>query len=155
MFACLRTLSGLDISDITETPHGLQVVRAWLALLAERGITSGPLLRRVDACGRSGGQPDVRLACRGPANCRLSGQAVGIILARAARASGVADLCEVENVRAHGLRAGGDRRLPRAALVRFSSPATARAGRTDSPTVLRYIRDVDRWKHNALTGADL
>jgi hypothetical protein len=24
-----------------------------------------------------------------------------------------------------------------------------------SPTLLRYIRDVDRWKHNALTGAGL
>jgi len=85
----------------------------------------------------------------------LSGQAIGIILSRAAEASGVADRPELKNVRAHGLRAGG---VTGAYLGGADALQLARHGEgwaDGSPTLLRYIRDVDRWKHNALTGAGL
>jgi integrase len=135
----------------------VRTVRAWTALLSARGITSGPLLRRVDRHGRIGGEPDAPISGRGPADGRLSGQAVALVLKRAARASGVTDLEEWKGktVKAHGLRAGG----ATGAYLGGANPLQiARHGEgwaDGSPTLLAYLRGIDRWKHNALTGAGL
>lgn len=62
---------------------------------------------------------------------------------------------DLANVRAHGLRAGG----VTGAYVGGANPLQlARHGEgwaDGSPTLLGYIRDIDRWTSNALTNAGL
>lgn len=130
----------------------VRVTRAWLGLLASRGVTSGPLLRRVDRHGHIAGVPGEKCAGRGPADGRIAGEAVGIILERHAAAAGVS----LDRLRAHSLRAGG------ATASYVANPAAlleiARHGEgwvDGSRQLLAYIRDVDRWQRNPLIGVGL
>jgi integrase len=128
----------------------VRLVRAWTTILIERGITTGPLLRRIDRHGIIGGQPGARISGRGPADGRMAGQAVGMVLARAA---GKADI-DVDGLRAHSLRAGG---VTGAYLAGADLLSIGRhGGWGDGSTVLlRYVRDVDRWKRNPMASAGL
>lgn len=129
----------------------VRLMRAWLAVLAAHGIESGPLFRRIDRHGNIAGAPGgARAAGRGPADGRLSGQAVGMILVRAAAAAGL----DATGLRAHSLRAGG---ATGAYTAGGNLLAIARHGgwADGSPVLLRYIRGIDQWQHNPLIGTGL
>ncbi|MGI5169853.1 site-specific integrase [Spirillospora sp. CA-253888] len=167
MMARRSELEALNISDVTEATHGLEVmvrmsktdhlsdgssvaipygsdpetcpvrlVRAWLQILAEYQITTGPLIRQIDQHGNVRG--------------RLSGQSISRVVTRAAERAGL----DPATIRGHSLRAGG---ATGAYLGGADLVAITRHGRwTDGSTaVLRYIRDVDRWAKNPMHRAGL
>jgi site-specific recombinase XerD len=115
----------------------VRLVRAWRALLAEHGVTSGRLLRSVTRHGRLGAS--------------LSGDAVADLVRDAAVR---AELPHADTYSAHSLRAGGA-----TAAYRAGAPVSTIAahGRWSpgSPVVLSYVRAVDRWTDNALAGIGL
>lgn len=122
-------------------------VQAWLAALQRRGVTSGPLFRRIDRHGHLGGTADA--AGRGGA--RMTGQSIGAVVRRAATKAG---LPNPGGYSGHSLRAG-------AATAAFAAGAPSGAvyeqGRWSptSPTAQGYNRAVDRWKNNPMRGIGL
>lgn len=128
----------------------VRLTRAWLAVLAARSITSGPLLRYVDRHGHIYGEPGVELAGRAAADGRLTGKAIGSIMHRAALTAGISG----DAIRAHSLRAGGatGAYLGGADLLSIGRHGGWRDG---SPVLMKYVRDVDRWKKNPMTSAGL
>lgn len=130
----------------------VRTVRAWLQLMASRGITEGPLFRRVDAHGRIFGQagPARLLGRKGSPDGRLTGPGVWHIIKHAAERAGLDASC----VQAHSLRAGGatGAYLGGADLLTISRHGGWKDG---SQVVMRYIRDVDAWEKNAMDGAGL
>lgn len=181
MMARRSDLVRLNIGDVTEVDQGLEIVvrkaksdqmaegrkvampygsdpltcpvrltRAWLALLAGRGMASGPLLRRVDRHGRIGGEPGADMSGRGSDDGRLSGHAVRTIVQQSAARAGLMD----RGIKAHSLRAGG---VTGAYLGGADLLSIGRHGgwHDGSPVLLRYVRDVDRWKKNPMHGAGL
>jgi site-specific recombinase XerD len=128
----------------------VRLMRAWLAVLAEHGITSGPLFRRIDRHGHVGGDPAAEVAGRGSSDGRLDGASIRLIVRRAALRAGLPD----DGIKAHSLRAGGatGAYLGGADLLSIGR----HGGWHDGSAVLtRYIRDVDRWKKNPMHGAGL
>lgn len=112
------------------------LLRGYLDGLAERGVTSGPLLRRIDRWGNVGGA--------------LSGAAVNDIVKKTARAAGLTD---ADRTTAHGLRAGG----PTDAAERgVPVPFIAEHGRwsKNSTQVLTYVRSADRRRNNPFLPRD-
>ncbi|WP_160311695.1 tyrosine-type recombinase/integrase [Streptacidiphilus melanogenes] len=108
------------------------IVRGYLEALAGHGVTSGPLLRRIDRWGNLGDG--------------LSGAAVNDIVKQLAQA---ARLSDAERTTAHGLRAGG----PTDAAERgVPIPFIAEHGRwsKSSTQVLTYVRQHDRRRNNPL-----
>lgn len=127
----------------------VRLMRAWVRALTERGITSGPLFRRIDRHGHIAGEPGTAAAGRA-ADCRLSGRSVHYIVTRVAAGSGL----EASGIKPHSLRAGGatGAYLGGADLLSIGR----HGGWQDGSSVLtRYIRDVDRWKKNPMHGAGL
>lgn len=111
--------------------------RAWLAWAAAAGIEgSGPAFRPVSRHGRLGDGP-------------LSPDAVTAIVARAGRRAALP-----HPVTCHSLRAGFATESYRAGATLLD---IARQGRwaPGSQELLRYIREVDRWRHNAADALDL
>ena len=171
-------LAGLDVGDLTETPAGLEVLvrvsktdkesqgrlvavvygsnidtcpvralQAWLALLAEHGHTEGPLFLRVDRWGQLGRAP----SGRGSLDGRITGQAVALVVRRAALAAGL----DPEAVWAgHSLRRGFANEGRRAGhdQVRIGR----HGGWVDGSRALAgYFEDSDRWTENPLIGIGL
>ncbi|MBO3752124.1 hypothetical protein J5X84_39185 [Streptosporangiaceae bacterium NEAU-GS5] len=120
----------------------VRVTRALLAELNDRGITRGPLLRRIDRHGGIG-HHDHAAAGRGH-RIGLSPQAINLIVKHAALA---AALERAEAYTAHGLRAGG---ATSAAKAGAPMSAITRQGRwaDGSPVVAGYIRQPDKWNDN-------
>ncbi len=116
----------------------VRLVRAWRRLLSEHDITEGPLLRRVDQ------HQFIH-------DAGLSGTAVNEAVRRLAIR---ADLPNADRYTAHSLRSGAA-----TAAYRAGAPVStiARHGRwsPSSPVVLGYIRAVDQWTDNAMTGVGL
>jgi integrase len=115
----------------------VRVVRAWLAALADRGVTEGRLLRAVNRWGH----PGIAISEDG--------------INKAVREAAIrADVPNAEQVTAHSLRAGGA-----TAAYKSGAPVSviARHGRwaENSPVVLGYIRAVDRWTDNPMRGIGL
>ncbi|MGE3289453.1 MAG: tyrosine-type recombinase/integrase [Pseudonocardia sp.] len=110
--------------------------RAWLAWTASAGIETGAAFRPVTRHGRIGDGP-------------LSPDAVTGIVARAGRRAGLAYA-----VTCHSLRAGFATESYRAGATLLD---IARQGRwaPGSQELLRYIREVDRWRHNAADALDI
>lgn len=112
----------------------VRTVRAWVARLADQGITDGPLLRSVVKGGKIGG--------------KLSTDGANKALRTLATRAGI------EGITMHSLRAGG-------ATTAYKSGAPvssiARHGRwaPNSPVVLGYIRSVDQWTDNPMTNVGL
>jgi site-specific recombinase XerD len=161
--------SGLDVNvrkakadqmadgRIVGVPYGsdpitcpVRLTRAWVAVLAERGITSGALLRPIDRHGHIAGEPGTALAGKVQEGGRLTGHGIGLIVKRAGRAAGI----PLAGLKAHSLRAGG-------ATGAYTGGADLLSiGRhggwhDGSSALLGYIRDVDRWKKNPMHGAGL
>lgn len=111
--------------------------REWLAALAERGITSGRLLRSVELGDRIGDD--------------LTGAGINEAVKDAVAK---AEIPNADGYSAHSLRAGG-------ATMAYRKGATvstiAEHGRwaKNSPVVLGYIRAVDQWKDNPMHGIGL
>uniref|UniRef100_UPI003F49A006 tyrosine-type recombinase/integrase n=1 Tax=Streptosporangium sp. CA-235898 TaxID=3240073 RepID=UPI003F49A006 len=122
----------------------VRVLNAWLAKLAEHGITSGALLRPVDRYDNIGGVPGPR-GGRGQGD-RVTGHGINFIVKRAAV---LASLPKANDYSAHGLRAGG---ATSSAKSGKGLAVIARHGRwaEGSPVVAGYIREVDKWTDNAM-----
>ncbi|SFO35013.1 Site-specific recombinase XerD [Pseudonocardia ammonioxydans] len=125
-------------------PHGqhadtdpARLVRAWRAMLAEHGHTTGRLLRSVTRHGRIGSS--------------LSADGLGDLVQAAARRAG---LPNPGGYSAHSLRAGGATAAYRAGAPVSTIAAHGRWA-PGSPVVLSYVRSVDRWRDNALAGVGL
>jgi len=166
-------LAGLDIADVQPGQEGLDVTikmsktdqeakgqevpvltgqhpetcpvratQAWITLLAERGITSGPLFRPVDRHGRIGNEPEAA----GKPRDRLAGRAVAEIVRRHALAAGLKDASKYKG---HSLRSGGA-----SAAYATGAPVSGIAGHgrwaENSPVVLGYVRQVDKWKNHPM-----
>jgi len=140
------------VGDVVALSYGshaetcpVRLLRAWTGQLAALGITTGPLFRPIDRHGRLAGDP--RFSGRLPADLRMSGSGVGKILIRVARVAGV----DTAALSAHSLRAGGATSSYEAGNDVL---AITRAGRwkDGSREVLGYIRDIDKWKQNAMKG---
>ncbi|MEU3455603.1 site-specific integrase [Micromonospora sp. NPDC006766] len=125
----------------------VRTVRAWLAALAEHGVTSGALFRRIDKHGQLGRAPHGR----GAADGRISGQTVAIIVQRTALAAGIDAASAFSG---HSLRRGFATEARRAGhdQIRIGRHGGWKDG---SPTLAGYIEDVDRVTSNALTGVGL
>lgn len=120
----------------------VRATRAWITLLADRGITEGPLFRPIDRHGRIGDEPDAA----GHPRLRLSGHAVAAIVRRHALAAGLND---ASKYRGHSLRSGGassayEKGAPVAGIAEHGRWAER------SPVVLGYIRAVDKWKNHPM-----
>lgn len=178
MMARRSELVALESSDVTEVPEGLTVavrksktdqdaegndvavpfgshpetcpvrlVRAWRELLRDRDIEGGPLFRSVDRHGHVFGEIAFAGRAKSP---RMSGESVGLVIARAAERAGV----QVARLSAHSLRSGGATEAYRSGADPL---AIARHGRwkDGSPVLLGYIRTVDQWRENPMTGVGL
>ena len=110
--------------------------RAWLAWVEAAGLDGGPAFRAVSRHGRAGDRP-------------LSPDAVTAIVARAGRRAELP-----YPVTCHSLRAGFATESYRAGAALLD---IARQGRwaPGSQELFRYIRQVDRWRHNAADPLDL
>lgn len=113
----------------------VRLLQAWVALLAERGITEGPLLRSVDRWGNIAGG--------------LTGEGVNRIVKRLAEA---ACLPNPDGYSGHSMRAGGATEAHRAGAP---LQAIADLGRWRSDAVTRYIRAVDQWRDHPMRNVGL
>lgn len=130
----------------------VRLMRSWLAVLASRGITHGPLFRRIDRHGNIGGEPEAGIAGqpRGDDDGRLTPEGIWFVVRRAVRRAGLPE----PGIKPHSLRAGGatGAYLGGADLLSIGR----HGGWQDGSAVLTgYIRDVDRWKKNPMHGAGL
>ncbi|MEU9828555.1 site-specific integrase [Micromonospora chersina] len=125
----------------------VRTTRAWLAALAERGVTSGALYRRIDKHGELGRAPHGR----GSTDGRITGQAVAIIVRRTALTAG---LDAASAFSGHSLRRGFATEARRAGhdQIRIGRHGGWKDG---SPTLAGYMEDVDRVTSNALAGVGL
>ncbi|WNV83709.1 site-specific integrase [Umezawaea sp. Da 62-37] len=119
-------------------PHSdpVRLLRAWLVVLADKGVTTGPLLRSIDRHGRIG-------------TGRLTTDSISRIVQRLAVLAGVPD---AQRYTAHSLRAGGA-----TAAYKAGAPVSAikKQGRWKSDVVNEYIRSVDRWRDHPMTDIGL
>lgn len=128
----------------------VRLMRSYLAALAQRGITTGPLFRRIDRHGHVAGENSTPGAGRGSADGRMSDAAIHLIVRRTVLKAGIPGTA----IKPHSLRAGGatGAYLSGADLLTIGR----HGGWNDNSTVLaRYIRDVDRWTKNPMRDAGL
>lgn len=120
---------------------------AWIACLAEHGITKGALFRPIDRHGRIGNHP----AAAGIPRDRLAGRGVSEIVRRHAVK---ACLAEPGRYTGHSLRSGGA-----SSAYGAGAPIAAIADQGGwserSPVVLGYVRAVDKWKNHPMRGVGL
>jgi site-specific recombinase XerD len=171
-------LAALDIEDLVVTDAGLQVTvrisktdldstgrivalpygshpetcpvrvtQAWQALLTEHGRTEGPLFLRIDRHGRLGRAP----SGRGSTDGRITGQAVALVVRRAALSAGLDPAAAWSG---HSLRRGFATETYRAGAdpLRIARHGGWKDG---SATLLGYVEEVDRWQANPLVGVGL
>lgn len=125
----------------------VRTLRAWLDALAQRGITSGPLFRRIDRHGVLGRAPNGR----GDPQGRLTGQGALLIVRRAAKRAGIDHASAFTG---HSLRSGFATETYRAG----ANPVwIADQGGWDrkSKAMYGYLHEVDGWKDNPLTEVGL
>jgi site-specific recombinase XerD len=115
----------------------VRVVRAWRAALADRGITSGRLLRSVTRHGR--------------AAASMSTDAVTDVVRERALIAGLPNAAQYS---AHSLRAGGATSAYKAGAPVSVIAAHGRWAE-GSPVVLGYVRATDRWRDNPIRGVGL
>ncbi|GAA4517131.1 hypothetical protein GCM10023191_089110 [Actinoallomurus oryzae] len=134
----------------------VRLTQAWIDTLAAHGISSGPLLRGVDARGRLAGTP--HYAGRTPPDGRpapLTNTALNDLLRTAVRRARTADpeLADPEDYSWHGLRAG----FATAAAEGGAAPsAIADHGRWKGLLmVMHYWRGGTAWNNHALDKVDL
>ncbi|MEN3541318.1 integrase [Microbispora sp. ZYX-F-249] len=128
----------------------VRVESAWLEILAERGITSGPVFRAIDKHGRIAGAisddgAPVRRAGRGD-GIHMTPEAINLVVKEAARA---ADPPHADRYSAHGLRGCG---ATDAADAGATMSGIWQHGRWSekSPVMMQYIRHRDKWKNNPM-----
>jgi site-specific recombinase XerD len=156
-------VAALSVTDVVERPEGLEFtiryaktdqagegrivalpygsfpetcpVRTLAAWRTAAGISEGPLFRRVDRHGH----------LLGP----MTGQAVSMVIDRAAERAGLAG-----RYTGHSLRRGGATAARRAG---HDLVTIARHGRwkDGSPVLLGYLEDADRWTDNPMQGVGL
>ncbi|QKW12205.1 hypothetical protein [Verrucosispora sp. NA02020] len=127
--------------------HKVHTVRAWLAALAERGVASGALFRRIDKHGQLGRAPHGRATTDG----RISSQTVAIVVQRTPLAARVDTASAYAG---HPLRRGFATKACRAGhdQIRIGWHG---GWKDDSPTLASSIKDIARVTSSALTGIGL
>lgn len=125
----------------------VRAVRAWLARLAEHGITTGPLFVRITRHGAIGRAQ----SGRGSADGRITGETVADVVRRTAERAGLApSVCWS----GHSLRRG----MVTEAYAAGAPPVYIgrHGGWADgSATLAGYVGEVDQWQHNPLNGVGL
>jgi integrase len=114
---------------------------AWLGLLAERGVTTGPLFTRVDRWGNLGPAAGGR-GTGTSGDGRLRPQAIGDIVTAACAAAGLAGPGERRRYSGHSLRRGGATSMLRAGAQPLN---VSRHGRwaDGSRSFAGYIEEAD------------
>jgi integrase len=142
------------VGETVHVPYGsnpdtcpVRLVQAWLADLAEAGVTEGPLLRSVDRHDRLGGAPG--FAGRAPGSGRMSGDGLNKVVRNAARRAGLEDF---DSYTFHGLRAGGATEAARAGRP---GAYIKEHGRWRSDVYIVYVRSAERWRDNPMSGIGL
>ena len=125
----------------------VRTVRIWRDLLAAHGRASGPLFLRIDrhdVIGRAS-------TGRGEPDGRLTGQAVALVVRRAALAAGLDPSAAWSG---HSLRRGFATETYRhgANALRIARHGGWKDG---SATLLGYVEEVDKWKSNPLSKVGL
>jgi len=171
-------LAALDLHDLTDTDDGLLVrirtsktdrdstgrdvalpygvhpetcpvrtARAWLATLASNGRNAGPVFVRIDRHDTLGRTPHGRGAPDG----RLTGQAVALIVRRAAIRAALEPAAAWSG---HSLRRGFATETYRAGAdpLRIARHGGWKDG---SATLLGYVEEVDKWSANPLVKVGL
>lgn len=120
----------------------VRTVKAWLEVLTAHGRTTGPLFVRIDAHGTLGRVP----TGRGSTDGRLTGQAVALVVQRAATTAGIA---------AGAIWAGHSLRRGFATEARRSGADGVSIGRQGgwmpgSRAMQGYFDEADRWTDNPL-----
>jgi integrase len=142
------------VGDTIALPYGsnpatcpVRLARAWLAVLHERNVTAGPLLRAIDQYRTLGGTP--HFAGRSPASGRISGDGLNQIVRGAAERAGYK---HPERYTFHSLRAGGA-----TASAKAGKPAAfiKKHGRWKSDVYTKYVRPADQWRDNPMSGIGL
>lgn len=125
----------------------VRAMRAWRDLLSVRSFTDGALWRAVDTHGRMAGEDKWLRPSRWKGEIRLSGEAVRLILKRAAKRAGV----EIEGLSPHSLRHGGATASSRAGADR---EAIGRKGgwAPGSIALHRYIKPVAAEQEDPMRG---
>ncbi|HEV3058984.1 MAG TPA: tyrosine-type recombinase/integrase [Vicinamibacterales bacterium] len=132
--------AGADVAvprGVHSATDPVRVMRRYLAALAERGVTSGPLLRSVNRHGQVGAS--------------ISPDGINRAVRAAAERAG---LSGAELYSAHGLRAGGATSAYKAGAPVSAIAAQGRWSER-STAVLGYIRAVDQWDDNPMRGVGL
>jgi integrase len=136
-----------------EETDPVRAVRAWLAVLAEHGVTDGPLLRYVDLHGRIAGAvyPDGKRASGRWTTPRTTGHGLNVVVKRAASAAG---LPNASAYTWHGLRSGA---FTSAAKRGVGFLAATKYGRwaDGSPVAAGYYRAADKWNNNPTRNSGL
>jgi site-specific recombinase XerD len=163
-------LARLDLSDVVPTDDGLLItvrisktgagrevavpyksraetcpVRTVLAWIEGAGITNGPLFPRIDRHGHLGRVP----TGRGSPDGRMTGQAIAMIVSRAAERAGL-----MGEWSGHSLRRGFATEARRAGsdLIAIGRQGGWQDG---SRALLGYFEEIDRWAENPLIGIPL
>lgn len=125
----------------------IRTLQAWIDVLAAKGITTGPLFRRIDRHGNLGRAPHGR----GDPQGRLTGHGVALVVRRAAQRAGVDSASAFTG---HSLRRGFATETYRAG----ANPlwiAGQGGWQKGSKTLYGYIDEVDSWKDNPLAEVGL
>ncbi|MGH3625279.1 MAG: hypothetical protein ACRDQ5_26425, partial [Sciscionella sp.] len=132
------------LGAVVTVPYGqhpetcpVRVVRAWRDYLAERGVTTGRLLRSVTRHGHLGAS--------------MGADAISDVVRDRATAAG---LPNAESYSAHSLRAGGATSAYKAGAPVSVIAAHGRWAE-GSPVVLGYVRATDRCRDNPMRGVGL
>lgn len=128
----------------------VRALRRWTADLETAGLVPGPLFLRIDRHDHIAGTSKYAGKPLGDNGGRMSGQAVGIILDRAARraAAGVVGLS------AHSLRSGGATEARRAGADHLA--ISRKGGWQDGSAVFAgYMHIVDRWESDPMAKVGL
>lgn len=125
----------------------IRTLRAWLDALAEQGVSSGPLFRRIDRHGNLGRAPHGR----GDPQGRLTGHGIALIIRRAAQRAG---LDHADMFTGHSLRRGFATETYRAGASMLW--IAAQGGWSPGSKALHgYIDDVNSWQDNPLAQVGL
>ncbi|WP_018656298.1 tyrosine-type recombinase/integrase [Actinomadura flavalba] len=126
----------------------VRAVQEWIALLRERGVTDGPLLRRVDQRGRVAGEPGY--TGRSADGHRMTGAGISHAFKQACARAGL----DPERWSPHGLRAGGATSAADAG-AKAAAIETIGAWSPRSRQVHEYIRQRDRWDDHPMRDVGL
>jgi site-specific recombinase XerD len=124
----------------------VRTVRIWRECLDRIGVTEGPLFRAIDRHGHLAGSSVFAGRSKSP---RMTPQAVEVVMRRAALRAGMS-----EDFTPHSLRSGSATSARKAG---HDALTIARHGgwQDGSKVLLGYLRTIDKWDENPMSGVGL